>query len=767
MPEKGGVVLKIKHSAENYNEDKKDGKAAAKNQIEIEQNAAKAIMNLRHRRDCNGEVTRFSWCSDPLCRMWYDMTQFFGFLGDDIIDTDIDNAIISVADGGNGIYERLIVLGYRILDATGKEYAVKKYMSSGIDGLPREFNKIVGESNRKLLIFLKMRWLSNSICSIECLSKFAKRYCHYCKAELSSDANKWDDIKLSKYVKFCISFCIYGQGLVDWNNPLNVENKLCQRFPWLEVLIRSMDMSILNPSIQDDGKFLSAEGIRNAKILGILCRHFGYSKLKKDIPPRILFALNTTEGSQLPEEKTGQMIFSHYISHYFKAVATEHGFAGVDILHWVEKEKNILLQSNAVELFALIDLELGEIYSNGALSKMEDRLSRYRGLFFSLIANMFVLCEDDKSAQIWLQELVTCVRQVQLYIIEFHEFINSESSQKINIIPQNEIFTISETSLDHTHVPDIFVDLEHEEITSFIGLLEKCRSIEIADTLKELISNSRNCINVVTDIVATPQRWIKDGIVKIAKFSKHEVRKKVRDCSNFNFLETCDIKSENSESDSNKSEGNTLENIEQESSANPAQKKCIARTKNPPSRGRKQSISEKKIFLHEEPMGSKNIHCAEALGPILKPVAFKTTDDNGIEIQPISLTFVDEDGNPVHYTLNPNNSSIPSGQIKPVDEIINENTKDNSKVRSGSTTPKSRSLQVFSRNIGRSRSPNQRNFERREHGVFICGDTHQQKERDQSPIKVYRDGRDYTQYARGNLNGFSKNSYFASSNIYY
>lgn len=735
MPDKGGVVLKVKHAAESYIEDKKDGKVTAKKQIELEQNAAKAIMNLRHRRDCNGEVTRFSWCSDPLCRMWYDMTQFFGFLGEDIIDTDIDNAIISVADGGNGIYERLIVLGYRILDATGKEYAVKKYMSSGIDGLPREFDKTVGESNKKLLIFLKMRWLSNNICSVECLSKFARRYCHYCKAELNSDANKWDDIKLSKYVKFCISFCIYGQGIVDWNNPLNIENKLCQRFPWLEVLIRSMDMSILNPSVQVDGKFLSAEDIRNAKILGILHRHFGYNRGKNEIPPRVLFALNTPERLQLPEEKTGKMILSHYISHYFKAVATEHGLAGIDILHWVEKEKNILLQSNALELFALIDLELGEICSNGASSKVEEELSRYRGLFFSLIANMFVLCEDDKSAQLWLQELVTCVRQVQLYIIEFHEFINSEPSQKANNIPQNEIFAISETTLDHTHVPDIFVDMEPEEVTSFIGLLEKCKSPEIIDTLKELALNSKSCIDAVKQVVTTPQKWIKEGIIKVAKFSKNEANKKIRDCNGFHlFGGSCNVDSESSEP---------------EDSANAAPKKCSVQGKTAQPRGRKQCIMKKSINSIENPENSNNVYCAKALGPILKPVSLKAANEEaGVEIKPVSLTFVDEEGNPVHYTLNPNTSSIPTGQVKPVEEIISENTRDNSRGRSGNSTPKSRSLHVFSRNIGRSRSPNQRVFERREHGVIICGgEAHKQVEEGDRPIRVFRDGRDYGRYA--------------------
>ncbi|KAH8583301.1 apicomplexan specific [Cryptosporidium sp. chipmunk genotype I] len=748
MPEKGGVVLKIKHAAENYNEDKKDGKAVAKKQIELEQNAARAIMNLRHRRDCNGEVTRFSWCSDPLCRMWYDMTQFFGFLGEDVIDTDIDNAIISVADGGSGIYERLIVLGYRILDATGKEYAVKKYMNSGIDGMPKEINKLVGESNKKLLVFLKMRWLSNNICSVECLSKFAKRYCHYCKAELNSDSNKWDDIKLSKYVKFCISFCIYGQGIIDWNNPLNIENKLCQRFPWLEVLIRSMDMGILNPSMQEDGKFLSSEGIRNAKILGILHRHFGYNRGKKDIPPRVLFALNTPEGSQLPEEKTGQMIFSHYISHYFKAVATEHGFTGIDTLHWVEKEKNILLRSNALELFALIDLELGEIYSNGVSSKIEEKFSRYRGLFFSLIANMFVLCEDDKSAQMWLQELVTCVRQVQLYIIEFHEFINSESMQKVNSIPQNEVFTISETSLDHTHVPDIFTDLEPEEIISFISLLEKCKSPAIVDSLREIASSSKNCINVVTEIATIPQKWIKDAIIKFAKFSRHEAKKRIRKCDNFNlFGESCNV-----ESDSNESEH----------SANANLKKCGDKNKKTVPKGSKQNISNKNVDLNLKANNSKNIHCAEALCPILKPVTFKTHNDNlGIEIQPVSLTFIDEEGNPVHYTLNPNSSTIPNGIVKPIGEIVNENTKDNIIKDNENSTPKSKSLHVFSRNIGRSRSPNRKSFERREHGVFICGDTSYNIEENNNLLRVYKDNRDYIKFSGYNTNDFPiKNSYY-------
>lgn len=728
MPEKGGVVLKIKHTVENYNEDKKDGRIAAKKQIELERNAAKAIMNLRHRRDCNGEVTKFSWCSDPLCRMWYDMAQFFGFLGEDIIDTDIDNAIISVADGGSGIYERLIVLGQRILDATGKEYAVKKYMNSGIDGLPKEINKIVGESNKKLLVFLKMRWLSNNICSIECLSKFAKRYCHYCKAELNSDLNKWDDIKLSKYVKFCISFCIYGQGIIDWNNPLNIENKLCQRFPWLEVLIRSMDMSIVNPSVQDDGKFLSTEEIRNAKILGILYRYFGYNRGKKDIPPRVLFALNTPEGSQLPEEKTGQMIFNHYISHYFKAVATEHGFTGVDTLHWVEKEKNILLQSNAVELFALIDLELGEIYSNGVPLKIEDKFSRYRGLFFSLIANMFVLCEDDKSAQIWLQELVTCVRQVQLYIIEFHDFNNSESLQKANNIPQNEVFTISETSLDHTHVPDIFADLEPEEITSFISLLENCKSPAIVDTLKKLASNSKTCLNIATEIVSIPNKWIRESIIKIAKFSKHEAKKKIRECNGFNFLG----ESYNLESDISGAEHSNINT-----------KKFCDKNKKVKSKD-KRLISKKKKDLNTKLENSTNIFCAESLSPILKPVALKVPNrDYGVEIQPVSLTFINEEGNPVHYTLNPNSSSIPNGILKPIDEIVNENTKDNKTIGNEKSTPKSKSLHVFSRNIGRSRSPNQKSFERREHGLFICVDVSDQIEENHNPIRIYRDKRNY------------------------
>ncbi|KAK9171015.1 Uncharacterized Protein cmbei_8003240 [Cryptosporidium meleagridis] len=748
MTEKGGVVLKIKHAAENYNEDKKDGKIAAKKQIELEQNAAKAIMNLRHRRDCNGEVTRFSWCSDPLCRMWYDMTQFFGFLGEDIIDTDIDNAIISVADGGSGIYERLIVLGHRILDATGKEYAVKKYMNSGIDGIPKEINKIVGESNKKLLVFLKMRWLSNNVCSIECLSKFAKRYCHYCKAELNSDSNKWDDIKLSKYVKFCISFCIYGQGIIDWNNPLNIENKLCQRFPWLEVLIRSMDMSILNPSMQDDGKFLSAEGIRNAKILGILHRHFGYNRGKKDIPPRILFALNTPEGSQLPEEKTGQMIFSHYISHYFKAVASEHGFTGIDILHWVEKEKNILLQSNAVELFALIDLELGEVYSNGASSKIEEKFSRYRGLFFSLIANMFVLCEDDKSAQIWLQELVTCIRQIQLYIIEFCDYSNSESMQKVNSIPQNEVFTISETSLDHTHVPDIFTDLEPEEILSFISLLEKCKSPAIIDALKDLISSSKSCVNAVTEIASIPHKWINEAIIKFAKFSKHEAKKTSRKCNKLNlFSESCNLESDSSE---------------QEHSGNTNMEKHDKGSKETVSRDGKRKNLNKDIDFNLKIENSKNIHCAKALGPILRPVSLKArNDDLGLEIQPVSLTFIDEEGNPVHYTLTPNSSAIPNGIVKPIDEIVNENTKDTTIKGNDGSTPKNKSLHVFSRNIGRSRSPNQRNFERREHGVFICGDLSHNIEENNNSIRVYKDQRDYIKFSGYNTNDYPiNNSYY-------
>ncbi|KAF7456512.1 hypothetical protein HWI79_2941 [Cryptosporidium felis] len=736
MSEKGGIVVKIKHSADNYNEDKKDGRVAAKKQIELEQNAAKAIMNLKHRRDCNGEATRFSWCTDPLCRMWYDMSQYFGFLGEDIIDTDIDNAIISVADGGSGIYERLIVLGHRILDATGKEYAVKKYMTTGIEGIPKEINKIIGETNKKLLIFLKMRWLSNNICSVSCLSKFAKRYSHYCRAELNSDPNKWDDIKLSKYIKFCISFCIYGQGIVDWNNPLNVENKLCQRFPWLEILIRSMDFSILNPTVQEDGKFYTPEGLRNMKIMEVLCKYFGYSRNKKEVPPRVLFALNTPEGSPLPEEKTGKMIFSHYISHYFKAVAAEHGLTGVDTLHWVEKEKNILLQSNAIELFAMIDLELGEIYANFGPSKIEEKFTRFKGLFFSLIANMFVLCNEDKHAQMWLQELVTSVRQVQLYLLEYQDFMSSESAAKGNNIPQNEIFTISETSLDHTHVPDIFIDLEPEEVQSFINMLEKCKSPEIVEILREFTQNSKSCVSEILNVINTPQKLLREGLLKIARFAKHKTKKNIGKCNGWNILEHFDVDSDESE--------------ENEPTID---EKVKDKTKKIKKKKERKEVKEKEEINKITIENTKIIHCPEALSPILKPVTLRIGEDYpGVEIQPVSLTFIDEKGNPVHYTLNPNSSSIPDGKVKAVNDLLDKNEK-NIEDKDRNISRRSRAFHVFSRNIGRSRSPNHRFIEKREHGMLICGDVKSQVSDIKDDIKVYRDNRDYMNYIGYNSEG--------------
>ncbi|KAK6590685.1 hypothetical protein RS030_142115 [Cryptosporidium xiaoi] len=737
---KSGAVIKVKHSADSYEEDKKEGRVNARRQIELEQNAAKAIINLKHRRECNGEVTKFSWCSDQLCRMWYDMSQYFGFIGDDIIDTDIDNAIISVADGGSGIYERLIVLGHRILDASGKEYAVKKYMDSGIEGLPRDSSKIL-EGNKKLLLFLKMRWFSSNICSVSCLANFAKKYSHYCKAELNSQNLAYDDNKLAKYVKFCISFCIYGQGMIDWSNPLNVDDKICKRFPWLEILIRSIDMSIINPPMRENDRFLTNDEIINTKILDILWKYFGYDKKKKSVPPRILFALSTKGDTQLPEEKTGQMIFSHYVSHYFKSVASEHGFTGVDLLHWVEKEKNMLLESNSVELFALIYLELGVIYSNGA-SNIDEKFSRYKGLFFSLIANMFVLSSEDSSAQLWLQELVTCVRQIQLYILEYQEFIKTRDSNKTNAIPENEVYTVSNDCLDHTHVPEIFLDLEREEVKSLITILENCHTSDLVEMVQTFLDNSRYCINSIVDIASIPNKIARKVFRNIIKHSKLKNPLGGYNISNLDL---------NSNSDSNSdldSEINSDSHASLDSSElfEPTEKN---KGKDHGLKGAKNGLANKVDAKNNSPIN--NVYCAEALSPILKPVALKF-ENKAVEIQPVSITFINEEGKPVHYTLKPNDASIPDGTVKPISEIVN-NRVNNESDEKGETHPRrSRSPHIFSRNAGRSRSPSRGALKRREHGILVCGGHSQNLPDLNGNVQVYNDSRNYINYLGDSFN---------------
>ncbi|KAH8739524.1 hypothetical protein FG386_001956 [Cryptosporidium ryanae] len=736
MMGKSGVVLKVKHSADSYNEDKKEGRVNAKKHIELEQNAAKAIMNLKHRRECSGGVTKFSWCSDQLCRMWYDMSQYFGFLGEDIIDTDIDNAIISVADGGSGIYERLIVLGHRILDASGKEYAVKKYTESGIEGLPRDANRIL-EGNKKLLLFLKMRWFSSSICSVSCLAKFARKYSHYCKAELNSQNAAFDDNKLAKYIKFCISFCIYGQGMIDWNSPLSVDDKLCKRFPWIEILIRSIDMSIINPPIRENDRFLTNEEIMNAKTLEILWRYFGYDKNKKSIPPRISFALNTKGDAQLPEEKTGQVIFNHYVSHYFKSVAGEHGFTGVDLLYWVEKEKNTLLESNSVELFSLIYLELGVIYSNGA-SNIDEKLSRYRGLFFSFIANMFVLSDEDSSAQLWLQELVTCVRQIQLYILEYQEFVKSQASKKTNAIPENEVCTVSENCLDHTHVPKIFLDLEHDEVKSLITILENCNAPDIVEMAQAFIDSSRYCINSIVDIVNIPKKMVGQVFKKIIKRSKAKC--KLGTCRDEIFISDSDSELDsktNSDSCDNADPSEIFESVREVK-----EERLDLKKRRNGSRNRKEARNNSEI---------NNVYCAEALGPILKPVALKSEEKKVVEIQPVSITLINEEGRSVHYTLRPNDACIPEGTVKPVSEIVTNNKGVEFDEKDRTCQRRSRSPHIFSRNAGRSRSPSRGAFRRREHGILICGDHSQNYPDLNGNVRVFNDPRDYTNYIRNTL----------------
>ncbi|OII77216.1 hypothetical protein cand_020540 [Cryptosporidium andersoni] len=637
MPRRGGVVVKFEHTPDTYIANREEGEKDARKNLEWEAASKKAILAGKHRRECKGKVTKFGWCSDALCRMWFDMTEYFGFSSDDIVDTDIDSAILSVADGGSGIYERLLVLGHRIIDSSSKEYAVTKYIRSGLEGVPTGSEEILNEQNKKLLVFLKMRWFTNNATSVMTLSKFGRRYLHYCQAEINNASPSWNDSRISKYIKFCIAFCLYWQGCFDWNNPLHTEVYITEQFPWLQHFTRLIDIGIITPAVQHEGILVSIDKLRNEKLLNILWQYFGYDKVKTTVPPRITYILGTPEGITLPEERTGEAIINHYIGHYLKAIATEHGLKGVDALHWVEREKNAIIESHAIELFSLIDLEMGELYFNGSSGSSKKKFQRYKSLLFSMVANMYVLSDQDEVAQIWIQEMVSQIRQIQLYIIEFQDIVANADSIKDSFFKN---VSVGSNTLAYSYVPKILMPSEHEEEVSLLNIFDS-QGTQAISALKKYLTTSKEYIRNLKNKISVSD-WFKKGFVSCATYIYN-------DKQNIPFLEVSSKALSHEYTTNIESNEVNLEDKSEQLLINEETNKHI---------------------IKEEPEYHSHIHCSKVLSPILAPVTMQLSSDHPkLEIRPISLTLINDKGEPVNFTLNANSKILDGGVIKPLKDI--------------------------------------------------------------------------------------------------
>ncbi|CRG96339.1 conserved Plasmodium protein, unknown function [Plasmodium gallinaceum] len=317
-----------------------------------------------------------SICPNVYCNIYTDLYNWFGFKNCMKIDTEsLNTCFTDVTNGGVGYYEKLIVLGGRILELYSELHFFNKYNYEKDEEIVDDLRNI--KSIKEVVFhYLYVQKRKNRVVYRNSLYLFGYSYLY--TPLFFNNKNS-----IIKYVKACVAYAVKFSGS-------NI-------FSWMPSLIEH---------IYHSQKLKVSEIEQENELIQDLQEYLGYQF--DYIIPRINECFSYHNLYISNSHLTGLQIIRIFANEYFSLLADDVGVYGKEKAIWVREETEAFLNSNCIEIFSGCMISI-----NKYLNEKNVKISKIRNIFEMILSSCWVIGKEKKN-KIWVSALIQRLRQVQL-----------------------------------------------------------------------------------------------------------------------------------------------------------------------------------------------------------------------------------------------------------------------------------------------------------------------------------------------------------------
>ncbi|CAA9988316.1 conserved protein, unknown function [Plasmodium knowlesi strain H] len=317
-----------------------------------------------------------SICPNVYCNIYTDLHNWFGFKNCKKIDTEsLNTCFTDIANGGVGYYEKLIVLGGRILELYSELHFFNKYNYEKDEEVLQDLCTL--KSVKEVVFqYLYVQKRKNRVNYRNSLYLFGYSY-------LYTPLFFRNKNSIIKYVKACIAYAVKFSGA-------NI-------FSWMPSLIEH---------IYHSQKVKGSEMEEENELIQDLQEFFGYQF--DYVLPRIAECFSQHNLYISTSHLTGLQIVRIFANEYFSLLADDVNIEGKEKTTWVREETEAFLNSHCIEIFSGCMLSLHKY-----LGEKGVKVGKIKSIFEMLLSSCWVL-GSEKRNKVWACALVQRLRQVQL-----------------------------------------------------------------------------------------------------------------------------------------------------------------------------------------------------------------------------------------------------------------------------------------------------------------------------------------------------------------
>ncbi|SCN12808.1 conserved Plasmodium protein, unknown function [Plasmodium malariae] len=317
-----------------------------------------------------------SICPNVYCNIYTDLYNWFGFKNCRKIDIEsLNTCFTDITNGGVGYYEKLIVLGGRVLELYSELHFFNKYNYEKDVEIVNDLKNI--KSIKEVVFhYLYVQKRKNRVIYKNSLYLFGYSYLY--TPLFFNNKNS-----IIKYVKACVAYAVKYSGS-------NI-------FSWMPSLIEH---------IHHAQKLKIAEIEQENELIQDLQEYFGYQF--DYILPRIAECFSYHNIYITNSHLTGLQIIRMFANEYFSLLADDVNINGKEKVVWVREETEAFLNSKCIEIFSGCMISL-----NKYLNEKNVQVSKIRNIFEMILSSCWVLGNEKKN-KIWVKALIQRLRQVQL-----------------------------------------------------------------------------------------------------------------------------------------------------------------------------------------------------------------------------------------------------------------------------------------------------------------------------------------------------------------
>ncbi|VWU51743.1 conserved protein, unknown function [Hepatocystis sp. ex Piliocolobus tephrosceles] len=315
-------------------------------------------------------------CPNVYCNIYTDLFNWFGFKNTRKINKkSLIACFTDVTNGGVGYYEKLIVLGGRILELYSELHFYNKYNYEKDEEIVSDLKNIKSVKD-VVYHYLYVQKRKNRVTYKNSIYLFGYSYLYTPIFFNNKNA-------IIKYVKACIAYAVKF-------NETNI-------FSWISSLIEHIYYSqtlkvskvpVENELIQDLQEFM---GYRYDYLL-----------------PRIVECFNCHNIYINNSQLTGLQIIRLFSNDYFSLLAEDISIQGKEKNTWVREETDAFINSKCIEIFSGCMMSIGKY-----LGEYNAKICKIKNIFEMLLSSCWVLGKEERN-KIWVSALIQRLRQVQL-----------------------------------------------------------------------------------------------------------------------------------------------------------------------------------------------------------------------------------------------------------------------------------------------------------------------------------------------------------------